>query len=343
MKCPYDVGAIVHAGDLGETYRLVRRLGDGASAFVYEAEDFTRGRRVALKLLRPGASPARMKREWRALQTLRHPGIVRLLSFGFTRDAHRIPYLAMPVLGGAPLRTVVDGQRALGLERGVDHGIELFDALAHAHRAGIVHRDLRPENLFLERTAPLVHRLVLLDFGLAYAARARVPTAQAMTGHPRYAAPELFYSGAPTFATDLYAAGLVVFEMLTGTHALGATSDEWRLTHSVALPPPLEAVLPRAPPALAALQASLLAKHARDRPPSAEICAQTLRSIREALPVAGNVDPTNEDGVDSVLRRIAGAAADEITQVDAPPVSLLRQASLPDDTEVDPPSSSESR
>ena len=92
MKCPYDVGAIVHAGDRGETYRLVRRLGDGASAFVYEADDFARGRRVALKLLRQGASPARMQREWRALQTLRHPGIraPTLLRFHPRRSPHPV-------------------------------------------------------------------------------------------------------------------------------------------------------------------------------------------------------------------------------------------------------------
>ncbi len=273
MKCPYEVGAVLRGSAGGGVYRLVRRVGDGASAFVFEADD-GQGERVALKLLRQGASPARMQRECRALQGLRHPCIVRLVDFGITDAPHRLPYLVMPLLGGAPLRAVLDRQGALGLERGIDHGIELFAALAHAHRGGIVHRDVRPENVFLERSAPRVHRLVLLDFDLAYVP-SRLPTAQGLTGDPRYAAPELLYGGTPSFASDLYAAGLVLFEMWTGAHALAVSSNDWRSTHSFIAPPALGAVLPGASPALARLTAALLAKHARERPSSAESCAET--------------------------------------------------------------------
>ena len=340
MKFPYGVGALVPAGLAGDIYRLVRPLGDGASAFVYEAEDVGRGLRVALKLLRDDASPARMRSEWRALQSLSHASIVRVLACGFTRDAHRVPYLAMPLLGGASLRAVLDAEGSLGLERSLDHGIELFGALAHAHRAGLVHRDLRPDNIFLERIAPLVHRLVVLDFGLACAPGVAIPAEGGLDGHAHYTAPELFYGVAPSFATDLYAAGLVLFEMLTGVHALGGGCENWRHMHSSVATPPLEALVPTAPAALIELQASLLAKDARERPPSAEACGKALCAMQEELLVAAP-NSTTEDGVDSLLRRLAGPAADEVTQEDSPRPSLLRLASLPDDTDKhQPPSSS---
>jgi eukaryotic-like serine/threonine-protein kinase len=341
MKCPYGVGEVVLAQghcDI-DVLRLVRRLGDGASAFVFEAEDVRLGGRVAIKLVRAEASPERFHRECAALQALAHPSIVRLLSFGFTLGVHRMPFLVMPLLTGAPLRTVLDGQGPLRVERGLDHATELFVALAQAHGAGLLHRDLRPENLLLERIAPLVHRLVLLDFGLSCAASPSVASTREPIGDPRYAAPELFYGYPSSVATDLYAAGLVLFEMLTGKHPLGTTSHEWAHTHYFTAAPPLEALVTVVPPALSALQASLLAKQPRQRPRSAEACAQALCAIQQELLLPAP-NSTLEDDVDSMLRRMAGPGEDEDTQVDLPSPSLLRQAGNPNDTDVSPPPSS---
>ena len=340
MRCPYDVGAIVHTKKSGDSYQLLCRLGDGASAFVFEAAHLRTGERVALKLLRQSVSAPRMERECVPLQALAHSSIVRLLDFGFTRDDHQMPYVVMPLLRGAPLRTVLDGQPPLGVERAVDYGSELFAALAHAHAARLLHGDVRPANIFVERLAPLVHGVVLMDFALPSTLGEDFPPTRRAMGDPRYAAPELFYGHAPSIATDLYAAGLVLFEMVTGTHALGAASHDWGYTHYFAPAPPLLALEPAAPAALVALLASLLAKQPRERPSSAGACVEALSAIQRDLLVPGH-NPTTEDGVDSMLKRIAGPDSGEITEVDPPPPSLLREASDADDTdECAPPTSS---
>jgi eukaryotic-like serine/threonine-protein kinase len=336
MTCPYDVDDVIAGAEPGETYRVLRRLAEGASAFVFEAYDPRHRRRVALKILRQPLSAETMERQGRALKALAHPGVVRVLSFGLTADRYGTPYFVLPLLSGAPLRTVLDDHGAFGLERSVDYACELFHALAYAHARGILHRDVRPENIFLERLAPVVHRVVLLDFGESPERATLVSPLPDRGGHPAYSAPELFYGHEPSVASDLYAAGLVLFEMLTGVHAFGAESRDWAYTHYFSVPPALESLLPVAPPALWTLVTSLLAKPVRLRPSSAEACAQALSAIKEELLVPSPCS-TTEDEVDAVLRRIAGPRPDEDTQLDPPPPSLLRRASGPDDTDERPP------
>jgi eukaryotic-like serine/threonine-protein kinase len=344
MTCPYDLGAIVPSGRKRHHYRLVSRLGDGASAFVFEADQLSAKERrprerVAFKLFRQSISPEQFETECGALHALTHPGIVRILSYGFTGDSLRLPYVVMPLLRGGSLRTTLDGHGAFTLARSIDYAIEIFAALERAHAAELVHRDLRPSNIFLERIAPSIHRVVLLDFGLLPQSVSCVPPALGLLGHPAYAAPELFYGKPHSVSTDIYAAGLVFYEMLTGTHALGSTSHDWAYTHYFSIAPSLDSLLRTAPPALVDFVASVLAKVVRLRPPSAKACALALSAIQEELLVP-SPNSTSEDGVDSLLRRLAGPASDEDTQIEGPPSQLLRQASDPDDTDECPPPAS---
>jgi serine/threonine-protein kinase len=307
VNFPYDIGACVPASHSQITYRLVRRLHASASALVYEAIDSGQGDHVAMKFVRGDAPLTSMQRESDALERVRHPNVVRLLASGVTNDAHSAPYLVMPLLSGASLRVLLDRHRALGVERGVDIGIELFCALDAVHRKHIVHCDLRPENLFLERTSPLFHALVVLDFGLAGEVRVRASAPARLMGDPRYAAPDLFFGGVPSFASDLYAAGLTLFEILTGVHALPWTHDDWKYTHCFVLAPSIGTLLSRSPPMLTRLFDALLAKHADDRPPSAAACAETLRAIQTELQRGSDANAavtTSEDGVDSLLRAV---------------------------------------
>ena len=338
MSGLHPMGSVIHGRDDDDHYRLIRPLGHGTHTLVYEAHDLRRGGRVALKLMsaRDAAARARMQQEWDALRRLHHPSIVRALSFGVSRGAHEVVYLATVLLEGAPLRVMLDERPGLPLERAVAHGAELFDALSLAHKEGVVHRDVRPENLFIVRPAPHLHRLVLLDFGLACSSTARLPTAQGLMGHLRYAAPELFFGGVPSVASDLYAAGITLFEMLTGCHPLPVRGDDWRSAHSGSEPEPLEAFLPESPTELPLLLRALLAKHVRQRPPSARACFLRLRAIeRETAVERAAGSPTADDSIDALLRRLGGPASVETTQVDPPSVSLLRRAGSPDDTEVE--------
>jgi serine/threonine protein kinase len=283
-----------------------------------------------------------MWRESTALEQVRHPNVIRLLAAGVTQDTHRIPYVLMPLLSGASLRVLLDGHRALGLQRALDLGIALFEALDAVHREQIAHCDVRPENIFVERRAPLVHELVLLDFGLAYVASARQPAPHPGMGDARYAAPELCFGTTPSVASDLYAAGLVLFELFTGVHALSPSRGDWRYTQCFVAPPSLVTLLSAAPKDLTALLESLLAKHISDRPRSAAACAAGLRDVQGKTRQGSSVNmasTTTEDAFDSLLRTVAGPFSNEVTQDDQPTVSLLHEAS-PHDTYPSPPPSS---
>jgi hypothetical protein len=162
-------------------------------------------------------------------------------------------------------------------------------------------------------------------------------------GDARYAAPDLFFGSPPSFASDLYAAGLVLYEILTGVHALPLTNADWRYTHCFTSTPPLDALLHGAPPALTSLLMTLLAKHIGERPTSAAACAATLRDLQSTLRCsahAGAANTTTEDAVDSLLRGVAGPFSREATRDDPPTPSLLVEASLINDTYPSPPPSS---
>jgi serine/threonine protein kinase len=140
---PYRIGDVVQAGP--QSYKLVRRLGDGTFGTVYEALDLMLKRNVAIKLLRAELGydfASRMRSEWETLARLRHPNIVQVLSAGFTTDRD-VPFLTMPLLAGAPLRSLLEQGGGLPIDRALDLGVELFSALGEARRpVGEEHRRL---------------------------------------------------------------------------------------------------------------------------------------------------------------------------------------------------------
>ena len=205
------------------SYRLVHRLGEGGMGAVYLAEraDGAFEQQVAIKVVRtPGARRAealeRFRQEQRILAALVHPGIARLIDAGLSPEGQ--PYLVMELVDGEPLTTHCDRQRLsvrarLALFRGV------CDAVEHAHRNLVVHRDLKPSNIFVTPAGDVK----LLDFGIAKLLGASDTTSDApvtRTGirpmTPEYAAPEQVAGGPITTATDVYALGVLLSELLTG-------------------------------------------------------------------------------------------------------------------------------
>lgn len=201
-------------------YRVVRLLGEGGSGSVFLAERDADGyvQRVALKLLRLGVrdpvEQERFRRERRILARLEHPHIARLLDGGFTSDG--VPWFALDYIDGEPLVAWCDARRL-----DVDARLRLFDdigaAVAHAHRALVVHRDLKPANILVDAEG----RAHLLDFGIARLIDPTTAEDATQTGlrrlTPAYAAPEQFDGGAITTATDVYALGVLLHELLAGT------------------------------------------------------------------------------------------------------------------------------
>ncbi len=203
----------------GTRYRLVRTLGEGAMGTVYEAEHVDLGRRVAIKALTaPGRGAKqhadRFRSEARAIAQLRHDNLVTVFDFGVAADGR--PFYVMEYLDGEALDQRLGREPRLTWREVADLGIQACRALEVAHAAGIVHRDIKPGNLFLTRSGALK----LLDFGVAERVKAASPAGAGpesieVFGTPEYMAPEQAL-GAADVRSDVYSLGVVLYELLTG-------------------------------------------------------------------------------------------------------------------------------
>jgi predicted Ser/Thr protein kinase len=199
-------------------WRITRLIGRGGMGEVYEAAraDGNFEQRVAIKLLQreAAAQMERFQAERQILARLEHPGIARLYDGGVTEDGR--PYMAMEFVEGRPITEFCQINHAT-FEQRLALFVQVCDAVAYAHRNLVVHRDLKPSNILVTPTGAVK----LLDFGIAKlldAQRARVTQAAAAPMTPICAAPEQLTGGAITTATDVYALGLLLFELLSGTH-----------------------------------------------------------------------------------------------------------------------------
>lgn len=209
-------------------YRIVRLIGQGGSGSVFLAERDADGyvQSVALKLLRTGMHDPieqdRFRRERRILARLEHPRIARLLDAGFTNEG--VPWFAMEYVDGQSLTSWCD-QRRLDVPRRLRLFDEVCVAVTHAHRALIIHRDLKPANILVDAEG----RPHLLDFGIARLLDAGIDDDVTRTGlrrlTPAYAAPEQFDGGVISTATDVYALGVLLHELLTGLRPVGVDGD----------------------------------------------------------------------------------------------------------------------
>jgi serine/threonine-protein kinase len=291
---------------------------------VYRAEHLALRRQVALKLLEPGAVPdaggvelaARFEREARAVARLDHPGCVRVLDHGRTVD--RQMYLAMELLDGATLAATLRDEGTLSETRAVRIARELLRALAHAHRAGVLHRDVKPANV-MWTTRDGAPRLVLIDFGLARLADdALITGAGICMGSPGYLAPERLLGRSYDARADLYAIGVMLYEMLAGARPfLGFDDREIIRGHLERPPRPLRAIRPDVSAALDAVIVRALAKDPARRFADAEDMLAAL----DALPARRAV----EYAVKLTMRAEEDTTC-AIVELAAPRPSLARRA-----------------
>lgn len=271
-------------GDTVAGYIIRRVLASGASATVYLAEEPVSGGWVALKLMHAAGNLSdderhdqrqRFQQEAQTVRCLDHPGIVRILDAGEDRGR---PWVAMEPVPGCTLQRYADRSRLLPPAVVVDIVRQLADALAHAHDAGIVHRDLKPSNVLVDLPSGSVK---LTDFGIARFDDGSRTRTGVMLGTPSYMAPEQLAGTAADARADLYALGVLLFELLTGRRPHESASMGEFLRAIMADPAPdLREHWPAAPPELAALLRALLAKPASARPASAQSVADALARVR---------------------------------------------------------------
>ena len=265
-------------GRILQDYRILSRLGRGGMGVVYLAERMSQaGEQVALKLIHlDEAGPlalARFQREYQMASRLRHPNLVQVHDFGQTDVLH---YLALEYVPGTTLRRHLP-PRGLELQQALPWMVTLTEALAYCHQHGVLHCDLKPENVMISERG----QLKLLDFGLAREELGQQLTPlDALVGTPCYLAPERFSQDTrrPTAAVDQYALGILFFEMLTGRPPF--LSQDLRLyasMHQQQELPPLQQIRPDLPLQLVETIARMLEKQPESRFPSLEPVLQALR------------------------------------------------------------------
>ena len=275
-------------------YLLLEPLGSGGSSVVYRAYERNQGLEAAIKVLRPEVvqrSPKieqRFLREIALVRKLDHPGVVKLLDFG--RSATGLLWMTLELVRGVSLIEVLRSQAPLDPPRVKRLMLKLLDALGAAHRAGIIHRDLKPSNVMVTRDEDGEEHIKLLDFGLSRALAVEDPDpsreitgpADENFGTPRYMAPELLRRRDLGPHSDVYSAGLIMFELLTGTQAIcGSNSYEVivkQFTQPLRLPDHFEETMHR-------LQARAVAKDWSHRFPNALAFAAALEKVAFELPV----------------------------------------------------------
>nr|BEK66878.1 hypothetical protein KPHV_41050 [Kitasatospora purpeofusca] len=267
---------------LGGRYTLTGRIGGGGMGAVWRAEDSVLGRPVAVKILHPAlladvTFAERFRREARMLALLDHAGIVDVHDYGEEEppdaDGDRLAYLVMELVDGRPLDRVLAADGAFPPARALGLLAEALDALHAAHRRGIVHRDVKPSNLMLRADG----RVTVTDFGIARSmAGTRLTASHAVIGTALYMAPEQAEGKAVTPAVDLYAIGVVCYELLVGRPPFtGGGMLEVALKHLREPAPELPGDIP---PAVRAFVATALAKDPGDRFADAAAMAAAARA-----------------------------------------------------------------
>lgn len=269
---------------LSGSYTLERELGGGGMSRVFVAEEHRLGRRVVVKLLSPELSAAvsasRFEREIRVAASLQQANIVPVLAAG---DLEGLPYYTMPFVDGESLRARL-GRGPLSIAETVSILRDISRALAYAHEHGVVHRDIKPDNVLLSG-----HTAVVTDFGIAkaIAAAASAPSGATLTqlgtaiGTPAYMAPEQAAGDPATdHRADIYAFGCVAFELLAGQPPFpGLPPHKLLVAHMSETPKPVNTLRPDCPPALASLVMQCLAKDPASRPQSATELLRLLEVV----------------------------------------------------------------
>jgi len=278
---------------LDRRYRIGPRIARGGMASVYEAIDVRLDRVVAVKIMHPGLGDdaefaARFVREARAAARLSHPNVVAVFDQG---DEHGTVFLAMEYVPGHTLRDVIRKESPMAPAKALALLDPVLNALGAAHKAGLIHRDIKPENVLIADDG----RVKVADFGLAKAVNSETQhtaTGGVLIGTVSYLAPELVVDGNADARADVYAAGVVLYELLTGRKPHEGDSPisvAYKHVHED-IPPP-SAVVPGLPAYVDALVARATARDRSHRPADARVLLHQVHRVKQALDEGVLEDP----------------------------------------------------
>ena len=286
-------------------YRVLRKLGGGGMADVYLCEDLTLGRRVALKVLlqrflNDATFVERFRREAKAAAGLNHPNLVSIYDWGEVDGTY---YIVMEYVEGETLKELIRRRGRLGGNDAVHIALQLLAAIDFAHRAAIVHRDIKPQNVMLDRNG----NVKVMDFGIARAGDSGMTEAGSILGTAQYLAPEQARGLPVDERSDLYSVGIVLYEMLTGSVPFkGDSAVTVALKHVNEMAPEPAQLVPGMPYSLNQIVMKAIAKDPDLRYQDA---AQFARDLRSALSGGPVVAAAYDRGTEATRLMGAGAAA----------------------------------
>jgi serine/threonine protein kinase len=265
---------------LNDRYQLIEKLGSGGMADVFRARDLMLDRYVAIKVLRKDYSinpefQNHFKMEARSAANLSHPNIVTVHDFGF---ADNLLYIVMELVPGKDLKHLIRERGRFTVEQGIPLIVQACAGLGYAHRAGLVHCDVKPHNMLVAPDG----RLKVTDFGIARALATMTPgeRTDVVWGSPLYFAPEQAQGEAPSPASDVYSLGVVMYELLCGTPPFTAsTADELARLHISARPIPIREYIPDIPTALEEIISKVLSKEPAARYRTADQLGRVLQKF----------------------------------------------------------------
>jgi eukaryotic-like serine/threonine-protein kinase len=317
-------------------YEIVAELGRGAMGSVFKARDPAVGRIVALKTVHAAALAGeysseyrtRFYREARASGVLAHPGIVPVFDVGEHEDA---PFLVMEFVDGRTLDDAVKKGQRFPLDRVCEIGEQIADALAYAHRQGVIHRDIKPANILMtSREVYGSERPRITDFGIAKLASSDITTSGQLLGTPSFMPPEQFTGQPVDGRADLYSLGVILYFLATGEQPFPGetmTAVSYKVVHTDPIPP--SKLNPAVSPRLERTILKCLAKNPADRFQTCEELAEVLASIRAGAPNTASEPAAPALDADATLgpAQVSHPPAPDATGAPAPATATIPPAS----------------